>query len=140
MSLPFPSAEWAAAFRQQVEASVDYRQAAATWTFGPVALVVKADSTVQLGEEVALWLDLERGVCRDLRLVSRATAETAPFCISGDYARWKAVLRGELEPVKAMLQNKLQLKGQMSTIVKYVNASKELVACATRVPTRFLDE
>ena len=33
------------------------------------------------------------------------------------------------------MQKKLELKGQMTTIVKYVNASKELVECATRVPT-----
>ena len=28
----------------------------------------------------------------------------------------------------------------MTLIVKYVNASKELVECATQVPTQFLDE
>jgi putative sterol carrier protein len=39
-----------------------------------------------------------------------------------------------------MMQKKLELKGQMTTIVKYVNASKELVECATRVPTAFLDD
>ena len=64
----------------------------------------------------------------------------APFCIAGEYARWKSVIRKELDPIKAMMQKKLELKGQMTTIVKYVNASKELVECATRVPTRFLDE
>ena len=46
----------------------------------------------------------------------------------------------ELDPIKAMMQKKLELKGQMTTIVKYVNASKELVEAATRVQTRFLDE
>jgi putative sterol carrier protein len=140
MPFTFPSAEWAAEFKKQVEASTAYRQAAATWTFGPVALLTKADPGLGLAEDVGMWLDVDRGNCKDVRMVPRAEAEAAPFCISGDYARWKSVLRRELDPVKAMMQKKLELKGQMTTIIKYVNASKELVECAARVPTRFLDD
>src|SRR5690606_12978882 len=110
------------------------------WTHGPVALVVKADPAIGVTDDVGLWLDLNQGVCREARMVSRAEAEKAPFCIAGDYARWKSVIRKELDPIKAMMQKKLELKGQMTIIVKFVNASKELVECATRVPTKFLDE
>jgi putative sterol carrier protein len=136
----FPSPEWAAELQKQISASTGYRQAAATWTFGAVALLAKADPAIGLTQDVALWLDMERGECRSVRLITRAEAEQAPFLISGEYARWKSVLKKELDPIKAMMQKKLELKGQMTTIVKYVNASKELVEAATRVPTRFLDE
>jgi putative sterol carrier protein len=140
MAFTFPSPEWAAEFKKQVDASAAYKQAAATWTFGPVALLTKADASIGLPDDIGMWLDIERGACKDVRVVPRAEAEKAPFCITGEYARWKSVLRRELDPIKAMMQKKLELKGQMTTIVKYVNASKELVECATRVPTRFLDE
>ncbi|MDB4964519.1 MAG: hypothetical protein JWN44_208 [Myxococcales bacterium] len=140
MAFTFPSEDWAAEFKKQVSSSAAYKQAAAGWTFGPVALLTKADPAIGLGEDVAMWLDLDRGECREVKVVSKAEAEKAPFCISGEYARWKSVIRKELDPIKAMMQKKLELKGQMTTIVKYVNASKELVECATRVPTKFLDE
>ena len=140
MAFTFPSPEWAAEFKKQVQSSAAYKQAAATWTFGPVALLTRADPSIGLGEDIGMWLDIDRGQCSDVRVVPKAEAEKAPFCISGDYARWKSVLRKELDPLKAMMQKKLELKGQMTTIVKYVNASKELVECATRVPTAFLDE
>lgn len=140
MAFTFPSAEWAAEFKQQVQGSAAYRQAAATWTFGPVALLTRADPSLGLDEDIGMWLDIDRGTCRDVRVVPRAEAAQAPFCITGDYAQWKSVLRRQLDPIKAMMQKKLELKGQMTTIVKYVNASKELVECAARVPTRFLDE
>ncbi len=140
MAFTFPSPEWAAEFKKQVQGSAAYRQAAATWTFGPVALLVKAEPAIGLAEDLGMWLEIDRGSCNEVRVVPRAEAERAPFCISGDYARWKSVLRKELDPIKAMMQKKLELKGQMTTIVKYVNASKELVECATRVPTAFLDE
>jgi putative sterol carrier protein len=140
MAFTFPSPEWAAEFKKAVQTSTAYKQAAATWTFGPVALLTKADPALGLAEDVGMWLEIEHGNCSDVRVVTRAEAEKAPFCISGEYARWKSVLKKELDPIKAMMQKKLELKGQMTTIVKYVNASKELVECATRVPTAFLDE
>src|SRR5438874_7187347 len=136
----FPSPEWAAEFKKVMDGSSAYRAAGKDWTHGAVALVVKADPALGLPEDIGLYLDLDRGVCRDARMVPRAEAEKAPFCISGEYSRWKSVIRKELDPIKAMMQKKLELKGQMTTIVKYVNASKELVECATRVPTKFLDE
>jgi putative sterol carrier protein len=136
----FPSEEWVREFKDRINASDEYRAAAATWTFGAVALVVRAEPAIGLAEDVALLLDLDRGICREARVVGRDEAARAPFCISGDYARWKAVVKRELDPIKGMMQKKLELAGQMTTIVKYVGASKELVLAATRVPTRFLDE
>ncbi|MSP60923.1 MAG: Fis family transcriptional regulator [Myxococcales bacterium] len=140
MSYTFPSDEWAQAFKDQVNQSPAYRTAAAQWTHGAVALVVKADPALGLPDDVGLFLDIDRGSCQAARVVSREEAAKAPFCISGEYARWKSVMRRELDPIKGMMQKKLELKGPMTIIVKFVNASKELVECSTRVDTKFLDE
>ena len=140
MAFTFPSAEWAAEFKQQVQQSAAYKQAAATWTFGPVALVTRADAGHRASRgRRHVARHRARQLQRRARRRRRRSGK-APFCITGEYARWKSVLRKELDPIKAMMQKKLELKGQMTTIVKYVNASKELVECATRVPTEFLDE
>jgi putative sterol carrier protein len=136
----FPSPEWTTAFKKAIDDSPAYKNAGAQWTHGPVALVVKADPAIGIADDIGLWLDLDRGVCKEARIVDRAEAEKAPFCIAGEYSRWKSVLKKETDPIKAMMQKKLELKGQMTIIVKYVNASKELVECATRVPTQYLDE
>jgi len=140
MSLSFPSAEWAAELQRQLDGSAAYAAAAATWTYGPVALVVRAAPALGLTEPVGVHLDVERGRCREVRVVDLAQAERAPFCILGAYDRWKALLKREVDPMKALLQGKLELKGQMTVIVRYVGASKALVECAARVPTRFLDD
>ena len=68
-------------------------------------------------------------------------AQEAPFVIVADYARWKTVIKKELDPIKGMMQNKLKLtKGHMPTIVKYVQSSRELVETTSRVDTKFRDE
>jgi len=142
MTLPlrFPSAEWCAAYKDAINANTNYQTAGRDWTHGPVAMVVTAEPSIGLPEDMAMWLDVHQGQCRDCHLVSREEANTAPFVLVASYARWKEVIRKELDPTKGMMQNKLKLtKGHMPTMVKYVTASKQLVESTSRVPTEFLD-
>ena len=139
-TLRFPSAEWCVAYKDAINGNPGYKAAAKDWTHGPVSMVVVADPAIGLAE-AAMWLDLDRGSCKDCRLVSREEAEKASFVIVATYARWKEVIRKQLDPTKGMMQNKLKLtKGHMPTMVKYVTASKELVESTSRVPTQFVDE
>ncbi len=140
MALAFPSVEWVEEYKKQINLSEGYKKAAATWTAGVVALVTSAKPEIGLNEDVGIWLDLHQGVCREAKVVNAEEAQKAPFCITGDYARWKQVIKKELEPVKGMMQGKLKLKGDLPTIVRYVKASQELVECSTRIDTKFLDE
>lgn len=136
----FPSPEWTAAYKDAINQNAAYKEAGKEWTHGVVAYIVKADAALGIPDDMGLWLDLHQGSCRDARLVSAAEAQAAPFVIVADYARWKSVLQREIDPIKAMMQNKLKLtKGHMPTIVKYVHASRELVESAAKVPTNFRD-
>jgi putative sterol carrier protein len=139
MSLAFPSVEWVAAYKDAINANPEYKTGAADWTHGVVALIMKAQPP-GLPADVGVWLDLDRGVCRDARMVKVEEALKAPFCITGEYARWKQVLRKELDPIKGMMQGKLKLKGDLPTIVRAVKAAQELVNSAGNVDSRFLDE
>ena len=60
--------------------------------------------------------------------------------IRAPYSRWKDVLRGDLDPIKGMMQGKLKLRGDLPTIVRYVKAANELVSLTMAVPTEFPDE
>ena len=140
-AIRFPSAEWCAAYKGAINANESYRAAGRDWTHGPVAMVVLAEPSIGLADDLAMWLDVHQGHCRDCRLVSRQQADSAAFVIVATYARWKEVIRKELDPTKGMMQNKLKLtKGHMPTMVKFVTASKELVESTSRVPTAFVDE
>jgi putative sterol carrier protein len=139
--LRFPSSEWCGAYKEAINASSGYKVAAREWTYGPVAMVVTADPSIGLAEDMAMWLDVHQGECRGCRLVSREEAEKASFVLVAPYSRWKEVIRKELDPTKGMMQNKLKLtKGHMPTMVKFVTSNKELVDATTRVPTQFMDE
>jgi putative sterol carrier protein len=135
----FPTEEWLAEYVRQINASQSYRDAAKTWE-GDVAYVIEAEPDRGVPEDVWAWLDLWHGTCRDGRLVSPQEGERARFLIRAPYSRWKEVIKGELDPVRGMMQGKLKLRGDLPTIVKYVKAANELVNVAQTVPTEFSDE
>ena len=136
----FPSNEWVAHYKDAINGNPTYKVGGANWDKGVVALICKAKAEYGIAEDTGIWLDLHKGVCRDAKIVSSAEALKAPFCITGEYDRWKQVIRKELDPIKGMLQGKLRLKGDLPTIVRYVDASKALVDSAGLVPTKFPDD
>jgi len=98
VSIAFPSAEWVSAYGAAINASNGYRAASVEWTHGPVALVVNRQPEIGIAEPVGIWLDLERGACREAKVVTQSEADQAAFVISGAYEQWKRVIRKELGP------------------------------------------
>lgn len=140
--LDFPSVEWVAAYQDAINTNAEYAKAGKDWTHGVVAMVVKADPSIGIAEDMAMWLDVHEGRCRECKLLlAKEAVEKAPFVVVASYAQWKQVIKKEIDPTKALMQGKLKLtKGHMPTMVKHVNASKQLVESTTRVPTKFRGE
>jgi putative sterol carrier protein len=125
---------------ERLNASSSYEEAAATWE-GDLCFVFESEPDKGVPGDVWSWLDLWHGKCRDAKYdVPVDEGEKARFIIRAPYSRWKEVIRGELDPIKGMMQGKLKLKGDLPTIVRHVNASNELVSIAGSVPTEFIDE
>jgi putative sterol carrier protein len=138
LMLDFPSSEWMAAYKDAINANDAYKVAGKDWTHGVVAMVVKADESLGIPEDLAMWLDVHQGVCRDCKLLPAKDADGASFMIVAPYGTWRTVIEKGLDPTKAMMQGRLKLvKGHMPTMVKHVTASKELVESTSRVPTLF---
>jgi putative sterol carrier protein len=136
----FPSIEWVTAYGAAINASEDYRTASTEWTHGSVALVLPAQPAIGVLEDVGIWLDLDRGVCRAARLVTREEAQQAPFVLTAEYRYWKQIIKKELGPIAGIMQRKVALAGSLPIVVRFIKSAEALVDAATRVPTRFLDE
>lgn len=134
---PF-TAEWAAALCGAIESDAEYRVAAAKWTW-PVALVLDAEPELGYPEPVAAELSLDRGRCHGAALC-HLDAVTAPFVLRAAYTTWKAVVRGELDVIAAVVQRRISVRGSLATLMMHARAATALVACARAVPTRFPDE
>ncbi|MDD9942030.1 MAG: SCP2 sterol-binding domain-containing protein [Myxococcales bacterium] len=137
---PFPSAAWAAAYKDALNNNPDYAEAGRDWTHGTVAMIVKADAALGLDQDMAVVLDVHAGECRAADFVSADTArDRANFAIEGVYERWAELIREGGDPIKALMQGRLKMtQGHLPTIIRYVESSKQLLASAQRVPAEFL--
>ena len=135
----FPSDAWWDGFVDSINGSPSYAEVAADWE-GAVCLVIEAEPDKGIPETLYGWLDLWHGACRSGAFVAQADGEAAPYVVRAPYSRWKAVIAGELDPIKGMMQGKLKVTGDLPTLVREVKAASELVSLAGTVPTEFADE
>jgi hypothetical protein len=63
--------EWTQAFREAINASASYREAAEDWAW-PLALCLLREPALGYPEDVAILLELDRGHCRSARLLPPA--------------------------------------------------------------------
>jgi putative sterol carrier protein len=135
----FATDPWFHEFADLINASPEYREAAEGWE-GDVAFVIEAEPDKGVHEDVWGYLDLWHGDCRGGSVVTPEQGAAARFVIRAPYTRWKDVLRGDLDPVKGMMQGKLKVQGDLPTIVRYVRAANELVRLTGELDTVFPDE
>ena len=126
------SAAWAAQAELALQNSAGYQKAAATWE-GTMVF------TLSEPEPRSVFFDLWHGQCRLARVATQTDLENAQYIIAANSSTWQEVLGGKLEPIAALLRGKLKLsKGNIAVLVRHVPAAKELVLCASSVPTLFL--
>lgn len=135
----FITQEWVDAYVDEINASQEYRAAAAEWE-GDIAFLIQSEPDKGVPVDVWAWLDLQHGRCLDGRIIDAQRAASAAYGITAPYSRWKDVLQEELDPIKGMMQGKLKVRGDLPTVVRQVRAATELVRLTGLVKTEFPDE
>ena len=135
----FPSDPWFQDFVEVINGSERYREAAADWE-GDVAFAIEAEPDKGVPETIYGWLDLWHGACRSGGIVDEPTATASRYVIRAPFSRWRDVLEGDLDPVRGMMQGKLRVRGDLPTILRYVNAANELVHLTGSVHTSYPDD
>jgi len=135
----FPSEAWTAAYQAAVNANPNYKVAGKDWTHGKVALIVRADASIGLEQDMAILLDVNAGTCHGASyLTGEAARPLAAFAVEGPYDHWKQLIIENQDPIKALMQGRLKLtKGHLPTMIRYVESSKQLLSSAQSVTTEF---
>jgi putative sterol carrier protein len=130
---------WVLAYEKEIQGDEIYAAVAKGW-HGSVVEHVLADPEVGLDEDIYLHMDLENGQCRSVRLVPHEVGENADYVLTAEYVRWRQIIKGELDPIKAIMQGKIKLKGHLPTLVRYAKAAARLAYLVGQVPIIFLDD
>ena len=138
MTLAFGTSVWADALVAEINASSEYRNAAAKWGDGfngNVLLVFDADAT--FGTPHALLVKLARGACLSASFVPGAAHPEAGFGLRAPFSVWKDVLSRQTLAATAILTGKMKVEGDRMTLLKHTAAHRALIACAAALDTEF---
>lgn len=133
----FGTPEWISAFKDVVNSSEAYGEAAKRWE-GDFIFEVIPDGTQSLTEEVRMYCDLWHGKCRDAYIVTpeKPGPEKVEYIYSGKYGNWLKLFAGEVGPLKGIMQRKFDVKcsaKSMAKLMRALKAAQELVNCTTQV-------
>jgi putative sterol carrier protein len=138
MAIPFGTAEWCAALRDEVNRSSEYRNAAAKWGAGfngNLLFAFERDRT--LPAPVYLFLALSGGRCERAELVPGSTHPDAGFTLRAPFSLWREILERKTLAAAAILTGRMKVDGDKLTLLKHAGANRALIHCTASVPTRF---
>ena len=145
----FMSDEWLPLYVEALNKNEAYAKAADWWT-GDFVFIVKASGN--LDHDIMGFIGLSHGKCTGVKLVSSADEfEVVPpggsptssdklaveYTYEATHDTWISIIKGELDPIRALLSGKAKIQGEMAKVLKATDAAKELVNTASMIETEF---
>jgi putative sterol carrier protein len=130
----FGTEEWIEMYKESVNGSKAYNDAAKTWEGDFVFVVEPAGN---LDHEIRMYIDLLHGFIgpKGARILKEGEEVDAEFVYSGPYTNWEKLLQKKIDPIQGLMQGKFKLKGNMGKVMRAVKAAQELVNCVVAIDT-----
>ena len=138
MAYIFPSDEWILALKDKLNTDEQYAHIARKWE-GDILFDIRADGPLESPE--TYYIDLWHGKCREISIVEpdRAAEAQAAYTLSAPYTILTRVLKGDLDPMQAMITRKLTVHGSMAYMLRNVPVVLDFVRCAQEITTEILE-
>lgn len=134
----FPSPEWLQALKDKLNNDEKYAKTAQNWE-GEIVFFIEPGGPVS--DAMIFYTDLWHGECRDAFMVADEPKlkELAPaYILTAPYQTFVRVLKGQLDPMQAMITRKLKVQGSMGYMMRNVPTVLEFVRCAKEIETEFI--
>jgi putative sterol carrier protein len=131
----FPAVEWLDELVNKLNTDEKYAKVAHAWE-GDMTVVVEKGGN--LSEPIRFYLDLWHGKCRSGRVLSEGEQEKSTFTLTLPYENGVHLLKGELEPMQAMLTRKISVQGNMAVLMRNVPTVLDFVRCCREITDSFI--
>jgi putative sterol carrier protein len=136
MASAFPSAQWLDELKERLNTDPKYAQLAKNWE-GDLFFFIEPEG--KLTEELTFYLDLWHGTCRKVEYEPDPANYPGPtFILRATYGNITSILGGKLNPMTAMMTNKLRVKGNLGYMMRNVPTVLDFVRCAIENTTEIL--
>ena len=135
MAYRFPSEEYVQAVMDVLNQDEQYAEIAKNWE-GDLVFVIEPDKGVESANlPMILHFDLWHGKCREVRVIDPEEEEVpdAAYTLTAPQANYLRVLRGELDPMQAMITRRLKVEGSMAYMLRNVPTVLDFVRCCSSV-------
>jgi putative sterol carrier protein len=131
----FPSPEWLTGLMEKLNSDQRYAQIARNWE-GDMLVLIEAGGN--LSQPVSYYLDLWHGKCRDAFVMDDSKQIKPVFTLRAPYENYIRLLKGELDPMQAMLTRKLSLHGNMTVMMRNVPTVLDFVRCCREITDSYV--
>lgn len=131
----FPTEEWIRTLQDKLNCDERYAQIAHKWE-GDMLFMVEPGG--HLDQPVTFYLDLWHGKCRKAIRVDDNQEIKAAFSLKGPYDNYVRLLKGEMDPMQALLTRKLGVQGNMTVLMRNVPTVLDFVRCCREITTEFI--
>jgi putative sterol carrier protein len=131
----FPTDEWVQALMDKLNTDQKYAQVARNWEGDMLVLVEPGGA---LTERRGYYLDLWHGKCRNACAVEPSQEKKAAFTLKAPYGNYMQVIKGELDPMQAILTRKLSVQGNMAVLMRNIPTVLDFVRCCREITDSYL--
>jgi len=135
MGYVFPGPEWLKALEQKLNSDERYARIAQKWE-GDMLIVIEPSGPIR--EQLFYYLDLWHGTCRKAEILPGIGDRKPAFILKAPYDNLVRILKGELDPMQAMMTRKLGVQGNMAIMMRSVPTVLDFVRCAREVTSEVL--
>ncbi|HEY47262.1 MAG TPA: hypothetical protein G4O14_10815 [Anaerolineae bacterium] len=135
MAYRFPSEEYVQAVMDVLNQDEQYAQIARNWE-GDILFVIEPDKGIESVDlPMTFYFDLWHGKCREARVIDLEEEEVpdAAYTLTAPQANCLRILRGELDPMQAMITRRLKVEGSMAYMLRNVPTVLDFVRCCSSV-------
>jgi len=138
MAVRFGTPEWAKILEEEINASSEYRNAAASWGAGfngNVLLVFEADDALSVAR--SLLVRLREGSCQGVEFTPGVSHEDAGFVLRAPFGLWREILERRTLAATAIMTGRMRVEGDRMLLLRFLAAHRALIHCTSSVDTVF---
>ena len=119
MAVLYPSQEWCVAWQKAINESPAVQATGKNWgTDFNGNFVFELQPGGGLDETSFVYLEAKAGECSDAKLVQDPASVDPGFYVTGNYADFKDVVKGDKDFIEGVVKGIFKLKGDMSKIMR----------------------
>ncbi len=126
----FPTTDWVHSLMDKLNTDAHYADVARNWEGD---MVFQIDPGGALTQPLTFYLDLWHGKCRDAYVLDGGSETKPAFTLKAPYDNYVRLLKGEWEPLQALMTRKLSVQGNFGMLMRSVPTVLDFVRCCREI-------